>query len=350
MIGNRHHENMKPKRHGFIAVCSAIILCAIVYSFIPLIPFWLMAPAGPSDNNQANIKKLESNKGAYFSFIVFGDNHAGLILNDAATLKEIWHMNREDRFRKVPIDFVLSVGDVSLDGEPAHFRAYKKMQKLIKFPVVAAIGNHDPRELFEENCGIREFGFVNRNSYFIIVDNEAGEVTETQFAWLEDRLKEGQHYDNIFIAMHKPPFDPCQQEWYNMDNMPWAYRFRKLCAQYKVRMVFCGHKHMFKHERFDGVDYIVTGGGGMVTEIPESEGGFLHYIRVMVNHDYVTYEVRRVSAPLWEYPAYYFWKEAIYWARNLYGSGYIFGRNTKTEPIRVQNLNDKEYWFYGPRK
>jgi predicted phosphodiesterase len=349
VIVSTHPKKTRSKTPRYIAILSAAIICAIIYSFLPLIPFWFMAPAGPGDNNQVSIKKLESHKGVYFSFIVFGDNHSGLILNDAATLKEIWHMNREDRFRKAPIDFVLSVGDVSLDGEAAHFKAYKKMQKLIKFPVIAAIGNHDPKELFEENCGEREFAFANRNSYFIVIDNSNGEITAAQFAWLEDRLKEDQRYDNIFIIMHKPPFDPYQQDWYNMDNMPWAYRFRKLCAQYKVKIVFAGHKHMFKHERFDGVDYIVTGGGGMITEIPDSEGGFLNYVRVMVNHDYVTFEVRRVSPPLWEYPAYYIWKELVYWIRNLYGSGYIFGRNAKILLPRVSDLNDYEYWFGGTK-
>ncbi len=327
---------------------KAIILglsAAIIYSALPLIPYWLMSPASNDVNNQTSIEKLKDNEGAYFSFIVFGDNHSGLILNDAATLKEIWHMNREDRFRKVPIDFVLNVGDVSLDGKRSHFEAYKKMQALIKYPVIAAIGNHDDRKLFEEFCGMKEFAFTNRNSYFIVIDNEEGELTEKQFEWLEGHLKRAKDYDNIFIAMHKSPFDPYQQDWYNIDNMPWAYKFRKLCAQYRVKMVFAGHRHMFRYERFDGVDYIVTGGGGMVTEIPESEGGFLHYIRVLVNNDYVTFEVRRVSPPLWEYQVYYMWKEFIYWIRNLYGSGYIFGRNTKILHPRVSGLNDYEYWF-----
>jgi len=325
-------------------ILGTIIVAALIYSLLPLVSFLFVTPAGKEDNNQANVEKLKKNQGWCFSFIVFGDNHAGLFLNNAATLKEIWHMNREDRFRKVPIDFVLSPGDVSFDGEPADFKAYKKIQKLIKFPVIAGLGNHDDQGLFKEYCGEKEFAFVNRNSFFIVVDDEAGELTDAQFAWFEGKLKEGQGYDNIFVIMHKPPFDPYQQDWYNMDNMPWAYKFRKLCAQYKVRMVFSGHKHMFKHERFDGVDYIVTGGGGMITEIPGADGGYLHYVRVTVTHDYVTYEVRKVDPPLWEYPLYYFWKEAVYWARDFYGSGYIFGRNDKIEPIRTAPLNDRKYW------
>ncbi len=323
-------------------IVIVFFVVAVGYSFLPMIPFHLMRPTPDSDNNQSNVEKLKNNKGAYFSFIVFGDNHNGLFMNDASTLKLIWHMNREDRFRKVPIDFVLSVGDVTLDGSKWDFRAWKKMQKLIKYPVVAAIGNHDDRELFAKHCGNLQFAFATRNSYFIIVDNEGG---SPDFVWLEEELEKGSKYDHIFIAMHKPPFDPYQQEWYNVDNAPWAYKFRKMCAEYDVDIVFTGHKHMFQHNEFDGVENVCTGGGGMLIEIPEADGGYLHYVRVTVNNDYVTYEVRKISPPLWLHITYYLGKEAIYWIRNWFGSGYIIGRNTKIIEPKVKGLNDYEYWF-----
>jgi hypothetical protein len=83
----------------------------------------------------------------------------------------------------------------------------------------------------------------------------------------------------------------------------------------------------------------------MLIEIPEADGGYLHYVRVMVNQDYVTYEVREISPPLWLQITYYFAKEAVYWFRNLYGSGYIFGRNTEMQPLREDRVNDREYWI-----
>ncbi|MBU1083494.1 MAG: metallophosphoesterase [Candidatus Omnitrophota bacterium] len=322
-----------------------IFLVLMGYSFLPLIRFWIMPDPVKTVKNAEAVKQLGENKGSYFSFIVFGDNHAGLWFNDAAALKEIWHINREDRFLKVPIDFVLNTGDVSLNGKRKHFENYRKIVDLIKFPVVSAIGNHDDRALFEEFIGDKEFAFADRNSYFIVLDNEEGQLTEEQFFWLEERLKEGKGYAHIFVTLHKPPFDPYQQEWYNMDNSPWAYKFRKLCGEYGVDMIFSGHKHMFKEEGFDGVKYVVTGGGGMLTEIPDADGGFLHYIRVMVNNDYVTYEIRKISPPLWEYVTYYFWKEAVYFVRNFYGTGYIFGGNKTVKGIRAKDVNEREYWL-----
>ena len=124
-----------------------ILAAMVIYSLLPMVSFYTMKGADKADNNAANVEKLKDNDGGYFSFIVFGDNHSGLIFNDAAAVKEIWHMNREDRFRKVPIDFVLSVGDIALDGGRSHFVTFKKIQKLIKYPFITAIGNHDDREL-----------------------------------------------------------------------------------------------------------------------------------------------------------------------------------------------------------
>jgi predicted phosphodiesterase len=291
-----------------------------LYYFIPFIFLRLVAaPAEMSENNQSNIEKLKNNKNAIFSFIVFGDNHAGLFLHDAVTLKLISHMNRESIFNKIPVDFVLNTGDLTLSGKPSQFLVFKKEQKLIKYPLFAVVGNHENREneIFEKYVGKTEFAFADRNSYFIILDDSENELTDSQFEWFEKCLIEGQNYEHIFVAMHKPAFIP----YFNSrlitlkSGIKWAYRFRNLCTKYNVDMVFCGHYHMFKHEKIDGVDYIVTGGGGgtIHPEIPGYDGGYFHYVRVLVDNDHVSYEVRKISPPLWVYFSYYFWKDAVYW-------------------------------------
>ncbi len=300
-----------------------VILAAMAfYYFVPLIFFGLFGvPAEMSENNLSNIEKLKNNKNEFFSFIVFGDNHAGLFFHDATTLKLISRMNREDGFEKIPIDFVLDTGDVTLSGKPSQFLAFKKEQKLIKYPLFAAFGNHENREyeLFEKYLGKREYAFADRNSYFIILDNSENELTNSQFEWFEKCLIEGQKYEHRFVVAHKPAFIPYFQSHLVVKSSgeKWAYRFRNLCTKYKVDIVFSGHYHMFKHEKIDGVDYIVTGGGGgtIPFEIPESDGGYFHYVRVLVDNGHVSYEVRKVSPPLWVYFSYYFWKDAIYWVR-----------------------------------
>jgi hypothetical protein len=82
-------------------------------------------------------------------------------------------------------------------------------------------------------------------------------------------------------------------------------------------MVISGHEHIFKKGNFGGVKYITSGGGGMLTQIPASEGGFLHYLVVRVYGDYVDFEVRKIFPPLWEFLTYYMWKEMFYFLKGV---------------------------------
>jgi len=298
----------------------AIIAAAAIWSAAPLVPFYISKDILPPTNETA-MEKLKNNEGEYFEFIMFGDNHAGLFFDDSATLKIIARMNREDRFKKVPIDFVMSSGDVTFRGTEWDYRAYNKIRARVKWPVITAFGNHDddnagaPR--FKEYAGARDFAFSDRNSYFIVLDDSKSDLTEKQFAFLGEELKKSQTYRHRFVIMHKPPFCPYQQEWYRPELSPWAYRFMKLCEGYKVDMVFSGHVHMSKKSSFGGVKYIVSGGGGMTNQIPTPDGGFLHYTVVRVRGDYVDYEVRKVFPPLWEYFAYYVWKDLLYLLKDI---------------------------------
>ena len=310
--------NMKMKKPG--RILALIILAAVVCSLIPALWLYVKRSPSPYTNEQA-IEKLKDNKGEYFAFVVLGDNHSGLIFNDSATLKLIRHINREDRFKKIPIDFVGISGDVTCRGTGWDYRIYNKVRALIKRPVISAIGNHDEdnngRGLFGKYAGKNEFAFADRDSYFIVVDNTEGDISDEQFSRLEKELETSSHYAHRFVFVHKSPLSPYQQSWYRPELNPWSYRFMKLCEKYKVDIVFAGHEHMFKEEVFNGVRYIVSGGGGMLIQIPDKDGGFLHYIMVRVYGDYVDYEVRKICPPFWELLVYYIWKDAFYFLKDI---------------------------------
>ncbi len=72
----------------------------------------------------------------------------------------------------------------------------------------------------------------------------------------------------------------------------------KMCEKYKVDIVFTGHEHMFKEATYGGVEYIISGGGGVLTQILNYDGGFLHYIAVRVYGDYADCEVRKIFPSL----------------------------------------------------
>ncbi|MDD5174089.1 MAG: metallophosphoesterase, partial [Candidatus Omnitrophica bacterium] len=250
-----------------IKIIAIVILAVSAYSILPMIPLYLQKDA-PLPTNDQIVEKLKSNKGEAFSFIVFGDNHAGFIFDDSAFLKIIRRMNREDRFKKFKIDFAANMGDVTfMKGSRWDYRIYNRLRSKIKFPVISLMGNHDDdrhgEHLFKELLGKREFSFVNRNSYFIVLDNKITNLNEQQCAWLEEELEKSQSYKHRFIFMHKQPLSLYQQSWFRPELGKWSYRFMKMCEDYKVDIVFSGHEHMFREGTYGGVRYVTSGGGGM---------------------------------------------------------------------------------------
>jgi predicted phosphodiesterase len=257
-----------------------------------------------------------------FSFIVFGDNHAGFIFDDSAFLKLIRSMNRENRFKKLNIDFAVNLGDIAfMKGTNWDYRIYDRLRSKIKWPLISLMGNHDDdkrgEHLFKERLGKAEFSFANRNSYFIILDNKITSLSEEQCNWLEKELQKGMQYEHRFIFMHKQAISLYQQSWFRPELGQWGYRFMKICEKYKVDTVFAGHEHMFRQASYGGVRYIMSGGAGMFIQIPESDGGYLHYLVVRVYGSYVDFEVRKIFPPLWEYFTYYLWKELFYFLKGV---------------------------------
>jgi predicted MPP superfamily phosphohydrolase len=304
------------KRSGALGAFFAFLLSVALLSAIPYVVFALGPGKGLKDKNEIVAEKLKKLTGDRFVFIAMGDTESGLFFNEPSTLKIIKNINREGRFEKVAIDCVFVSGDDTFRGTRSHYKAYVKLISLLKFAVISVVGNHDfdngGKKYFQMYLGAPELAFGSRNSYFIVLNNEEGDLSEAQFAWLERELRNGMNYAHRFVFMHKPPFNPYQQSWYRIETTPWPSRFMRLCEDYKVDIVFSGHEHMFKEGYFNGVRYIVTGGGGMLPTIPSWEGGYLHYVCVSVNGKYASYEVRRVPPPLWLYLSYYLWKDLFY--------------------------------------
>ncbi len=301
----------------------AFILALALISALPLFSVYIARPDAKIEKNEAVAEKLKRLEGDRFAFIVMGDSRPGMILNNASTLKLIQSINQEGRFGdKISIDSVFLTGDNVFHGKLAHYKMYARLFSGLKFPVIAAIGNHDcdndGLKYFKEYMGATRIAFASRNSFFITLDDNEGEFPDEQFEWFQEELKKGANYSHRFVFMHKPPFNPYHHSWFRIETTPWTRRFMKLCEDYKVDIVFLGHEHMFKELEFRGVRYVVTAGGGILTTIPAADGGYLHYCLVHVNGPYISYEVRRVKPPFWIYISYYLWKDLFYTLKGFF--------------------------------
>ncbi len=309
---------MKIKK--FLLAAFAIVFLG---SLVPIFFVYLEKEPSPQTNAQA-LERIKNNQGELFGFIVLGDSHTGIIPTDSTFLKVIQDVNMEGRWKKLPIDFVADLGDVTFRGSAWDYKVFNKLRSKIKWPVISAIGNHDDDNkegaaLFARYVGPRDFSFAERNSYFIFTDNNRDQTyPDEQFAWLEGELKKSQAYKHRFIFMHKSPISARFHHFYRPEVSSWSQRFMKLCEQYKVDIVFTGHEHLFREQEFGGVRYVVSGGAGMPLDVPRWEGGFLNYVVVRVNGDYVDYEVEQVFPPVWRFVTLTIWQDAFYFLRDAF--------------------------------
>ncbi|MFC1704053.1 metallophosphoesterase family protein [Candidatus Omnitrophota bacterium] len=299
-----------------------LFVAAFVWSIIPGLLLYLKKEP-PSVANREVIDDLKKNEGELFGFIIVGDSSSGIFITDSAFLKIIKHINLEGRWKKLPIDFVANVGDVTFRGSPWDYKVYNKLSNEIKWPVINIVGNHDDDHEqgaaeFKRRFGEKEFSFVNRNSYFIAVNNINGDYSKEQFQWFEKELKKSQAYVNRFILVHKQPVSSSYRHKYRPEVNPWSYQFMKLCEKYNVDIVFAGHEHYYNEQSFGGVTYITSGGGGMPLDVPRWEGGYLQYVVVRVNGDYVDYRVREVFPPFWRFFVVTMWQDIFYFIRDAF--------------------------------
>jgi hypothetical protein len=234
----------------------------------------------------------------HFEFIVAGDTRS----SEPVTLPdEFYQMIRE--WNLLDPAFVVLTGDLILGGSAEglgpQWDEFEKAVAECEAPVFPVAGNHDVSDaaaeaIYEERIGPLTYAFSYGDARFIILNTEEpGQVkglSESQLDWLEKDLA-ATRLDNIFLFMHKPYF---AGEW----GESWRPA-ADLIKDRPVKAVFGSHDHVYCYEgEREGVHYIVSGGGGAERRVPESEGGFVHYLYVRVRGDEVDWTVIKPGAIL----------------------------------------------------
>jgi len=255
------------------------LLCMAVYTF------------ASSYNTQmldkiSNIKPSKS-----FAFAVMGDNRDG----EYVFKKIILQMNQN-----LKIKFVVNNGDLVPDGYKKEFTSYLQTIKTSNKPIVSVIGNHElpwrgGESNYRKTFGKTYFSFIFGNSYFIVLDDSDKKgIFEKQYNWLEQELKKSQAYQNRFVFMHVPLYDPRKGEYqkgHSLKNIKNSKKLNDLFDQYGVTMLFCSHIHSYFRGFWHKTPYIITGGAGA----PLKKGGFYHYIQIVISGNIVTYKVVKID-------------------------------------------------------
>ncbi len=249
-----------------------------------------------SDWNYRQLQKIDNSK-ADFSFVVMGDNRDG----DVIFKKILKDINKDQS-----IKFALDNGDLVPDGYSNEFKDYAREIKKSKVPIISIVGNHDipwydGETNYKDFFGKSYFSFHSRKSYFIILDdsNEKN-IDDKQFIWLKKELKISQNYQNRFVFMHVPLYDPREgnyKEGHSLSDLGVARRLNNLFDEYNVSMLFSSHIHFYYRGMWQKTPFIITGGAGAPLKNYKNNG-FYNYIKVSVNGSEIKYDVIKIGSPV----------------------------------------------------
>ena len=190
------------------------------------------------------------------------------------------HKKLVDRMLAEPLDLVAVTGDMVLHGtdEADWQRFFAITQPLLgSLPYYPAVGNHDlgwdgadaardASEIFALPPGPRDrppktyyYSYDLADIHLVFLDSNAYEV-RAQEVWLEADLAaaRARKVRAIVAFVHDGPYSRGNHR----GNLDARTRYVPILTRHHVDMLFSGHDHIYQRGSQDGLDYVVTGGGG----------------------------------------------------------------------------------------
>lgn len=233
--------------------------------------------------------------GQPFIFAVAGDNRpSGGTVQPAVWNTIVGQMALEN------LDLSLNVGDMiygastdTLDQDVAKYDGFFAVtsQLTAGAPLYTAVGNHEMINYASNKTGYEQeltlpvnngagagtygeeyYSFDDGDTHFVSlcteIPGQAGYVTGNQLQWLtQDLAQTTKRWKVVFL--HRPLFGFSGQHpaepWADLTNVAGQQNRNALIALFKqddVNVVFMGHEHYYFHHAQDGVQYVITGGGG----------------------------------------------------------------------------------------
>jgi len=261
-----------------------------------------------------------------FKFIVYGDSRENSGVQRTMIVKKI--------IEEKP-DFVIHLGDMVTFHDEHQWEIFDAFDGQIinngirLFPV---LGNHEYRvsrtEIFPKKGdpevllkgyfkrfpfldGRRWYTFIYGNSKFIILDTMVDHSPGSpQYEFLKEEIENG-NGKFVFVCMHHPPYTKTRYGKARREEKVLAKMIEELNQKgLKTHIVFTAHKHNYERYLINGINYIVSAGGGappyMVNRSEDDfykEGGpNYHYCRVLISENKGIFEMVRLSKDLskWE--------------------------------------------------
>lgn len=222
------------------------------------------------------------------NFAVVGDNRDG-----DAVYKEILAAVSKDGSA-----FLVNLGDMVPSGTKDDWDNFTGMMQGFTLPFYPVIGNHEirigkPQDFIRYTGASKTFYSFDRGAvHFTMLDSSVGSLLEPEYDWLDNDLATTTQPVKL-VFLHHPPFDPANGTHVLYGDVD---RLTSIIASRGVNTVFAGHIHCYEQAERDGVQYVISAGGGAPLGCTPDTGGYYHYLQVHVQDNKVTTQVVRVGA------------------------------------------------------
>ena len=168
----------------------------------------------------------------------------------------------------------VNTGDLVASGEvAAQWDTFFQVERelLRRVPLLPVVGNHDkdPDTLYDglwRLPGVREqalyYSVRLGNLVLLSIDySQVGDGQSEQDLWLAAELAAAAadpDVDHIVPAVHVPPLSSGPHG----NDLDLLDRLQPLFSQHGVKLVLCGHDHTYERSVYEGIHYVVAGGGG----------------------------------------------------------------------------------------
>ncbi len=249
--------------------------------------------------------------GEPFTFLVYGDTRHGHMMHRAVV----------QALAMESMSFVLHTGDFVDDGlrRALWVRFFDIAHPFMRrVPLYPTVGNHENAfgagaDLFRRFFAVPDDGphsemvyaFTWGNSRFFILDSNKPFTGSPQAAWLRAQLQEAsldRSIRHLFVSVHQSPYSSGPHG--PLDELVDSGLVDEM-RRFGVDLLFAGHDHMYERGRVDGLNYVITAGGGApIYYVKQNQPYSLvteptyHYTRVYVDGDRVELAALRMDGSL----------------------------------------------------